>query len=89
MINPKDSDEDCFKWAITTTLHHKEIEHHPERISFPEHYGDQYNLRGFDFPLAMQKKPGKFEKNNPGMVIVQELIPSFGFPREIKHNMSF
>ena len=33
MINPQKKDEECFKWAVTAALHHKEIKNNLERIS--------------------------------------------------------
>ena len=32
VINPRNIDEECFKWAVITALHHEDIKHHPERI---------------------------------------------------------
>ena len=68
VINLQNKDEECFKWAVIAALHHEEIEHHPERISLLQHYEDQYNWNGLEFPLAIQKI-GKFERNNPGIAI--------------------
>ena len=31
-INSKNKDHKCFEYSIIITLHHKEIENHPERI---------------------------------------------------------
>ena len=33
VINPKNEDNECFKWAVTAALHHEEINSHPERLS--------------------------------------------------------
>ena len=33
VINPKNNDENCFKWAIIAALHHKEIKKDHQRIS--------------------------------------------------------
>ena len=33
VINPKNKDEECFKWAIVAALHHEEIGNNPERLS--------------------------------------------------------
>ena len=34
VINPKnENDEECLKWAVTTSLHYKEIGKDPQRIS--------------------------------------------------------
>ena len=68
MINPKNNNEECFKWAVIAALHHEEIKQNPERISLLQHYEDQYNWNGLEFPLAIQKI-SKFEKNNPGIAV--------------------
>ena len=33
VINPKSEDDFCFAYAFIVALNHKEIDHHPERIS--------------------------------------------------------
>ena len=43
VINPQNKDEECFKWAVIEALHHKDIKHHPERISLLRPYENQYN----------------------------------------------
>ena len=68
VMNLKNNDEKCFKWAVIAALHHEDIKHNPERISLLQHYEDQYNRNGLQFPLAIQKI-GKFEKNNPGIAV--------------------
>ena len=62
IINPKnENDEECFKWAITAALHHKEINSHRERISTIRKYIDNYDWSGLKFPVAVNKI-GEFEK---------------------------
>ena len=68
VINPKNKDEECFKWAVIEALHHEEIKHHPERISLLRPYENQYNWKGLEFPVSI-KKIDKFEKNNPGRAV--------------------
>ena len=68
VINPKNKDEECFKWAVIEALHHEEIKHHPERISLLRPYENQYNWKGLEFPVSI-KKIDKFEKNNPGIAV--------------------
>ena len=68
MINLKNKDEECFKWAIIEALHRKEIKHHPERISLLRSYQNQCNWKGLEFPVSI-KKIDKFEKNNPGIAV--------------------
>ena len=43
VLNPQNDDEECFKWAVIAAIHHKEIKHHPERISMLKPYENQYN----------------------------------------------
>ena len=68
MINPRNKDKGCFKWAVIGTLHHEDFKHHPERISLLRSYEKQYNWKGLKFPVSI-KKIDKFEKNNPGITV--------------------
>ena len=63
VINPQNTDEECFKWAVIASLHHEKIDSHPERITKLQRYEDQYNWQGLEFPVAINKID-KFEKNN-------------------------
>ena len=33
-INPKNNDNECFKYALTAALKYSEINNHPEKISY-------------------------------------------------------
>ena len=68
MINPKNEDEKCFKWAVIAALHHEEIKNDHQRISRLQHYEDWYNWNRLEFSLAIQKI-GKFEKKNLGIAV--------------------
>ena len=68
MINPKNNDDECFKWAFITAPHHEDIENNSERISKLVHSEDQYNWQEIEFPLAIQKI-SKFKKNNPDIAV--------------------
>ena len=68
VINPKNEDEECFKWAVIAALHRKEIKKDHQRISRLRHYEDQYNWNGLEFPLTIQRI-GKFERNNSGIAV--------------------
>ena len=64
IINPQNKDDNnCFQYAITVALNHKNIENHPERISNIEHFIDQYNWKDIDFPWD-QKDRKKFEQED-------------------------
>ena len=68
VINPQNKDEECFKWAIITTLYHEEITKDRQRISKLRPYENHYNWEGLEFPLSI-KKIDRFEKNNPDISV--------------------
>ena len=69
VINPKnEKDEECFKWAVIASLHHEEINSHPERTSKLEPYSNLYNWKGLKFPVPVNQIE-KFEKNNPEIAV--------------------
>ena len=42
-INPKNKDNECFKYAVIVALHHQEIERNPQRISELKPFVNRYN----------------------------------------------
>ena len=68
VTNPKNNDEQCFKWVVIAALHHGKIAKDLQRISKLHHHEDQYNWNELEFPLAIQNL-GKFERNNPGIAV--------------------
>ena len=64
VINSKnENDEECFKWAITAALHHKEVKLNPECISNLKRFANNYNWSGLEYPVAINKI-SEFEKNS-------------------------
>ena len=55
-INPKNNDDNCFQYALTVALNHKQIKNHPERISNLKPFIDQYNWKEV---FRENKKTGK------------------------------
>ena len=69
VINPKNErDDECFKWAVIASLHHEEIDHHPERINKLKPFVSRYNWNGITFP-ATTNQISKFEKQNPDIAV--------------------
>ena len=68
VINPKNEDEECFKWAVIAALHYEEISDHPERVSKLCPFAERYNWDGLEFPMALNKI-SKFEKRNPEIAV--------------------
>ena len=44
-INPKNNDDECFKYAIAIALNHKQIKGFPERIIRVKPFIDQYDWK--------------------------------------------
>ena len=51
-INPNNSDDQCFKWAVIAALHRDEIRVHPEHVSGLNHYAHLYDWSGLEWPAS-------------------------------------
>ncbi len=61
VINVKNDDNMCFKWAILSCLH--EPSHHPDRVAHYKKFDNELNFTNIEFPVS-EKDYYKFEKNN-------------------------
>ena len=52
IINPKNSDMKCFKWAVIAAMKWKDIDSHPEQISKLRRYEDNFDWNGIKFPTS-------------------------------------
>ena len=59
-INPKNKDDECFKYTITVALNHEEIKKNLQGISKIIPFIDQYNWKDIEFPSQL-KDWKKFE----------------------------
>ena len=74
-INPKNTeDNNCFQYAITTALNYQNINHHPERISKPKLFINNYNWKDIEFP-SHSKDWRKFECNNKAIALNILYVP--------------
>ena len=71
-INPENNDDNCFQYALTNALNHKQIKSHPERISNIKPFIDQCNLKKIDFP-SHSKDRKKFEQNIIELLLISYL----------------
>ena len=54
-INPKNTeDNNCFQYAVIASLHHNNIDHHPERISKLKPFINNYNWEDIDFSCTFK-----------------------------------
>ena len=68
-IIPKNTeDNECFKYAITTALHHQEIGRNPQRISKLRPFINNYDWKDMEFP-SHSKDWRKFEQNNKAIAL--------------------
>ena len=49
-MNPKNSDDKFFQYALTVALNYEQIKKDPQRISKIKPFIDQYNWKEIDFP---------------------------------------
>ena len=63
IINPKNSDMECFKWAVIVADRSEEIDKHPKRISKVRKFEGEYNWTDVEFPFAI-RSIDKFERKN-------------------------
>ena len=63
IINPKNSDMECFKWAVIAAMEWKDIGDHPERISKPRRYEDNFDWDGMKFSASFRDIK-RFESRN-------------------------
>ena len=63
MINPKNSDMECFKWAVIAAMKWEEIGNNPERVGKLKRYEGEFDWSGLEFPVSF-RDINKFERNN-------------------------
>ena len=63
IINPKNSDMECFKWVVIAATKWREIGDHPERISKLRRYEDEFDWEGIKFPASFRDIK-RFESRN-------------------------
>ena len=63
IINPKNSDRECFKWAVIAVLRWEEIGNNPERISKLKRFEADFDWSGVGFPVFFRDIKG-FESRN-------------------------
>ena len=49
-INPKNTDDKCFQYAVTIALNYEETESHPERVWSIKTFINKYNWEGINYP---------------------------------------
>ena len=73
-INPKNTKDNCFQYAIIAALNYQNINHHPERISKLKPFINNYNWKDIEFP-SHSKDWRKFECNNKTIALNILYVP--------------
>ena len=63
IINPKNEDQECFKWAVIAASRWEVINNNPERISKLKRFEKDFDWSGIGFPVSV-KDISKFEFRN-------------------------
>ena len=63
IINVKNNDQQCLKWALLSALHPIDHGSHPDRVSKYKQYENELNFAGVGFPVTLKDIP-KVEKQN-------------------------
>ena len=63
IINPKNSDMECFKWAVIAAMKWEEIGNNPARVSKLRRYEGDFDWSDTEFPVSF-RDINKFERNN-------------------------
>ena len=62
IINPKNSDMECFKWAVIAAMKWEEIGNNPERVSKLRRYEGDFVSSDIEFPVSF-RDINKCERN--------------------------
>ena len=63
-INLKNTDDKCFRYAVTVASNHGEIKWNPERVLNIKPFINKYDWKGINYPTKIDDWK-TFEKNNP------------------------
>ena len=63
IMNPKNSDIECFKWVVIAAMKWEEVGNNPERVSKLRRYEGEFDWSGLEFPVSF-RDINKFERNN-------------------------
>ena len=54
IINPRNSDMECFKWAIIAAIKWEEVGNNLERVSKLRKYEEEFDQSGLEFPVSFR-----------------------------------
>ena len=63
IINPKNADRECFKWAVIAASRWEEIDRDPQRISKLKKFEEDFDWSGIGFPVSFRDIKGSEFRN--------------------------
>ena len=69
IINPKNSDLECFKWAVIAAMRWEEIDRNNQRISKLKRYENDFDWTGVKYPVSFRSIK-RFESRNQILINV-------------------
>ena len=63
IINPRNEDQECFKWAVIAASRWEEIGKNPQRVSNLKKYELDFDWSGIKFPVSLKDIKGFEDKN--------------------------
>ena len=63
IINPRNENQECFKWAVIAASHWEQIDSHPERKSKLKRFEKDFDWSGIKFPVSVKDIKGFDTKN--------------------------
>ena len=89
-INPKNNDNNCFKYALTAASNYQNIKSHLERVFNLKSFVDQYNWKEVNFLPHQSKNCKRTELENKkialNILFVQFNIEKIRLAYKSKHN---
>ena len=73
-INPKNKDNEYFKYAVVAALNYNKINNHPEKTSKLKPFIDNYHWKDIEFP-SHSKNWKMFEQNNETIALNTLFVP--------------
>ena len=64
IVNVKNQDNECLKWALLSALHPVEHGRNPDRVSKYKQYENELNFAGIEFPTPLNQIPKVEHQNN-------------------------
>ena len=70
IINPRNLDMECFKWAIIAAMKWEEVGNNPERVSKLKKYEEEFDWSGLEFPICLRDISKLESRNETGVNIL-------------------